>query len=67
MSYKVDYYTLARMDDGRIGNMRQSVGHFFTDLNIEEIPTAINRHLEMKKQVAVIVKIEDVKGICINS
>ncbi len=66
MSYKVNYITLAKMDDERIGNIQQSSGYFFTDLKIEEIPAAINKHLEPKKQVAIICKIEDVKGFCIS-
>lgn len=65
MSYKVNYYTLAIMNDGRTGNIKQDTGHFFTDKPIEDIPTIINDKLMPKKQVAVVVKIEDVKGFCI--
>ena len=59
MSYKVDYYTLEKMDDGRVGNMQQSNGYFFTDKKISEIQEAINKHLEPLKRIAVIIKMED--------
>jgi hypothetical protein len=65
MSYKVNYHTLAKMDDGRIGNILQDTDHFFTDLKIEDIPKKLNDYLEPKKQIGIIEKIEDVKGICL--
>lgn len=65
MSYKVNYYTLAKMGDGKIGNVQQDCGHFFTDSKIEDIPKKLNDYLEQKKLIGVIEKIEDVKGICL--
>lgn len=65
MSYKVNYYTLAKMNDGKNGNIIQDTNHFFTDLKIEDIPKKLNEYLEPKKQIGVIEKIENVKGICL--
>lgn len=65
MSYKVNYYTLAKMDDGRIGNIKQSTDHAFTDCVIEKIPERLNEFLAEKKRVAVIEKIENVGGCCV--
>ncbi len=67
MSYKVNYYTLVKTEDGRTGNIKQESGHFFTDNKIEEIPKILNDYLEAKKRVGVVTKIEDVKGACINN
>ena len=65
MSYKVNYYTLAKMEDGRIGNIRQSTGHLFTDKEISEIPKALDDYLKKSNKVGVIEKIENVKGFCL--
>ena len=65
MSYKVEYYTLAKMPDGRVGNIKQSSKHCFTDIEISMIPEALEKHLEKDKLVAIIQKIEDVGGVCI--
>lgn len=65
MSYKVNYYTLAKMSDGGTGNIKQETGHFFTDSVIETIPCVLANYLEPKKRVGVIEKIENVKGICL--
>lgn len=65
MSYKVTYYTLAIMENGRAGNIKQSFGHVFTDKQIPEIPEALNAFLKASDRVGVIEKIEDVKGNCI--
>ena len=65
MSYKVNYYALAKMEDGRIGILKQVSGHFFTDSKIEEIPNILNKYLEPKKRIGIIEKIEDVKGLCL--
>jgi hypothetical protein len=62
MSYKVKYYTLAKMDDGSIGNVRQSGGEFYTDIDLAHIQTRIDGKLESKKQVAIITNIEKKKG-----
>jgi hypothetical protein len=40
MSYKVEFDTVAIMSDGTTGNIRQESGHIYTDLSIEDIPTA---------------------------
>lgn len=65
MSYKVNYYTLALMPDGKAGNIRQSAGHVFTDRDIADIPAALNEYLKIKEQVGIIEKIEKVGGACI--
>jgi hypothetical protein len=65
MSYKVNYYTLAKMSDGRTGNLEQDRGQFYTDLTIENIPKRLNEYLEPKKQIGIITKIEDVEGVCL--
>ncbi len=62
MSYKVSFYTLAKMSDGRIGNIRQSSDVCYTDIEIEEIPSMLDRALEPKKRVAVIQEIKKVDG-----
>ena len=62
MSYKVNYYTLAKLPEGKIGNIKQNDGHFYTDSKIEEIPIVLNKYLEEKNKVGVILKIEDVGG-----
>jgi hypothetical protein len=66
MSYKVDFYTLAKMNDEETGNIRQSTGHCFTDAEIDEIPSVLNKYLEPKKQVAVILKIENLNGFVLS-
>lgn len=58
MVYKVTFYTLAILSDGRIGNLRQNGGIFFTDNKIEDIQNAIDEHLLINHRVAVIEKIE---------
>ena len=65
MSYKVSYYTLAIMNDGGYGNIKQETGHVFTDTEIKDIPEHLNKFLEPKKRIGVIEKIEDLKGKCI--
>lgn len=57
MSYKVNYYTLAKIADGRVGNVEQDRGHFFTDSKIEDIPKILNDYLEPKKKIGIIDKI----------
>jgi len=65
MSYKVNYYTIAKMDDGSTGNVKQSTGHFYTDSPITDIPSVLNTYLETKKRKGIITKIEDVQGVCL--
>lgn len=65
MSYKVNYYTLALFEDGHVGNIEQSRGHFFTDVKIEDIPETINSSLKSKNLIARIIKVEDVGGRCL--
>ena len=65
MAYKVNYYTLAILADGGIGNIRMSTGHVYTDKNIADIPAALNEYLKHKERVGIIEKIETVGGVCI--
>ncbi len=66
MAYKVSYYTLAQLPEGKVGNIKQGEGHFYTDENIAAIPELIRQHLEPKGKVPVIQKIESVGGITLN-
>lgn len=69
MSYKVNYYTLAILKDGTIGNILQYRGHVFTDLPIEKIPSSLDEMLgkgDKHKYVGVIENIEDVGGQCLS-
>ena len=65
MSYQVNYYTLALMQDQSVGNIAQTTGVMFTDTDIEKIPELLNSHLANKKLTSVITKIEYIKGKCI--
>ena len=67
MAYKVKITALAKMDDGRIGNIAQFSEIIYTDWNIEKIKEKIDLHYESigKKYVAVIDSIENVKGFCL--
>ena len=65
MSYKVEYQTLAIMNNGRTGNINQGNGVVYTDTNIAAIPVALDKHLEAKKLVGVITDITKLKGVCI--
>lgn len=65
MAYKVNYYTLAILLDGRTGNVLQNTGVAYTNEKIENIPKIINEFLSEKKLVAVIQDITEVKGMCI--
>jgi predicted nucleic acid-binding Zn-ribbon protein len=64
--YKVDYYTLAKCDDGSIGNVRQYSDTYYTDMNIEEIQKQLQYVIDIRKgdgkYVPVITKIEFIKG-----
>jgi len=65
MAYKVDYDTLAIMEDGHIGNLSQGTGVIYTNTEIYEIPKLLDRHLKNKKQVGHIIQISRLKGDCI--
>ena len=64
--YKVDYYTLAKCDDGSIGNVRQYSDIWYTEQNIEVIPKELQRVINLKKgadkYVPVITNIESIDG-----
>lgn len=64
--YKVDYYTLAKCDDGSIGNVRQYSDIWYTEQNIEVIPKELQRVINLRKgadkYVPVITNIESVEG-----
>ena len=64
--YKVDYYTLAKCDDGSIGNVRQYSDIWYTEQNIEVIPKELQRGINLKKgadkYVPVITNIESIDG-----
>lgn len=66
MSYKVNYYKLAIMEDGHLGNISQGAGYIFTDKTIQEIPAMLNEYLKKDKCAGVITKVEDLGGVCIN-
>ena len=64
--YKVDYYTLAKCDDGSIGNVRQYSDIWYTEQKIEVIPKELQRVINLKKgadkYVPVITNIESIDG-----
>ena len=64
--YKVDYYTLAKCDDGSIGNVRQYSDIWYTEQNIEVIPKELQSVINLKKgadkYVPVITNIESIDG-----
>lgn len=64
--YKVDYYTLAKCDDGSIGNVRQYSDIWYTEQKIEVIPKELQRVINLRKgadkYVLVITNIESVEG-----
>lgn len=64
--YKVDYYTLAKCDDGSIGNVRQYSDIWYTEQNIEVIPKELQRVINLRKgagkYIPVIKNIENIKG-----
>ena len=62
MIYKVTYYTLAIMQDGSIGNVKQGYGIAYIDNVISNIPDILNRHLAPKKLVANILEIQKTEG-----
>lgn len=64
--YKVDYYTLAKCDDGSIGNVKQYSDIWYTEQKIEVIPKELQRVINLRKgadkYVPVITNIESVEG-----
>lgn len=64
--YKVDYYILAKCDDGSIGNVRQYSDIWYTEQKIEVIPKELQRVINLRKgadkYVPVITNIESVEG-----
>lgn len=64
--YKVDYFTLAKCDDGTVGNIKQYSDTWYTDHEIEAIPAELQRVIDIRKgsdtYVPVIVNIGSVKG-----
>lgn len=64
--YKVNYYTLARCDDGSVGNVKQYSDVWYTEHEIEVIPKELQRVINLKKgadkYVPVITNIESIEG-----
>lgn len=64
--YKVNYYTLAKCNDGTIGNIKQYSDTWYTDQKIEVIPKELQRVIDIRKgndkYVPVIMNIENIKG-----
>ena len=64
--YKVNYYTLARCDDGSVGNVRQYSDVWCTEHEIEVIPKELQRVINLRKgsdkYVPVITNIESIEG-----
>lgn len=64
--YKVDYYTLAKCDDGSIGNVKQYSDIWYTEQKIEVIPKELQRVINLRKgadkYVPVITNIESIDG-----
>jgi len=64
--YKVNYYTLARCDDGSVGNVKQYSDVWYTEHEIEVIPKELQRVINLRKgsdkYVPVITNIESIEG-----
>ena len=64
--YKVNYYTLARCDDGSVGNVRQYSDVWYTEHEIEVIPKELQRVISLRKvadkYVPVVTNIESIEG-----
>ena len=64
--YKVDYYTFARCEDGRVLNIKQYYDTWYTDHEIEVIPKELQRVINIikgeDKYVPIIISIEKIKG-----
>jgi len=64
--YRVDYYTLAKCNDGSTGNVKQYSGIWYTEQKIEVIPKELQRVINLRKgadkYVPVITNIESIEG-----
>lgn len=64
--YKVNYYTLAKCNDGSIGNVRQYSDIWYTEQEIEIISKELQRIISLRKgtdkYAPVITNIEKIKG-----
>lgn len=64
--YKINYYTLARCDNGSVGNVKQYSDIWYTDQEIEVIPKELQRVINIRKgadkYVPVITNIECING-----
>lgn len=64
--YKVNYYTLAKCDDGSVGNVKQYSDVWYTEHEIEVIPKELQRVINLRKgsdeYVPVITNIESIEG-----
>ena len=60
--YKVNYYTLAVMADGHKGNILQTRDTVYTDLDISEIFSSLEKRLSIKKLYPVIENIALIEG-----
>lgn len=65
--YKVNYYTLGKMQDGSVGNIKQFDNVWYTEQEIEIMQTELQRVVDIMyndKYQPVIVSIERIKGHC---
>ena len=64
--YKVNYYTLARCDDGSVGNVKQYSDVWYIEHEIEVIQKELQRVINLRKgsdkYVPVITNIESIEG-----
>lgn len=60
--YKVEYFTLALMDDETTGNIQQECGVCYTDLELLDVERELNRYLKTKRRCGVVTRVEKVKG-----
>ncbi len=64
--YRVDYYTLAKCNDGSTGNVKQYSDIWYTEQKIEVIPKELQRVINLRKgadkYVPVLTNIESIEG-----
>lgn len=60
--YKVEYFTLALMEDGTSGNIHQGRGVCYTDLELADVESALNRYLKTRRRCGVVTRVEKVDG-----
>ena len=64
--HRVDYYRLAKCNDGSTGNVKQYSDIWYTEQKIEVIPKELQRVINLRKgadkYVPVITNIESVEG-----